>query len=125
MVKRQINDFPVVDSDGKESVLVVLVGDSEEVGLFACQFGQIGRVHSLLVELSLFRGQLRLFLLILKILQPVVLQFQLLESLGVLSGSIEINGGIGGVPVDELGLNFGDEVVLGDQAVLKVDHGCA
>jgi len=39
VVEWQVDDFSVIDSNGEKSVLIVLVGDSEEIGLFAGQFG--------------------------------------------------------------------------------------
>ena len=39
VVERQVDDLSVIDADSEEGVFVVVVGDGEEVGLFAGQLG--------------------------------------------------------------------------------------
>lgn len=51
MIKGQVDDFSVIDAEGEEGVLVILVGHLEEIALLGRQLHQHSWVRGFLLEI--------------------------------------------------------------------------
>lgn len=123
VVERQVNYLPVVDSDRENRVLLILVSYLEDVGALPRQHREVGRVGSLLLEVCLLGGYHGSSLFVLQVIKGKILQFEFLKTFRVGGGGKEVDGGAARVPIDKFGLLLGNQIVLGDQTVLQVDHG--
>lgn len=76
MVEGQVDDFPVVDAQSEEGVLVILVGHFEVVALLGWQLHQHSRIGCFLLEVRLLGAHRNHTVLIFRVVQGKHLHIQ-------------------------------------------------
>ncbi len=122
MIKGKVNDLSVIDSNRKDRVFIVLVDDLENVGRLGWQHSEVSGVGCFFLKVILLWFDSGNFIFVFKVVQRIVLNFEFSEALDVGSGGIQIDRRVAWVFIDELGFFLGDQVILGDQAILKVNN---
>lgn len=102
VVEGEVDDLPIVDAQCIQDVLVVVVGDLEEIGLLGGEQHEQSWIWGLLLEVWLLGGHRDDAVLVLGVIKSKHLDVEFVE-LGSLRGSdMKVDGGVSWVQIHEL-----------------------
>jgi len=103
----------------------VLVGDSEEIVLFCWQQCEMSGVYCLFLEVWFLRSDLLSSILVFLVVHHIIFYFQIFKTFDIGGRCVEVNGSHDWIFEDEFSFFFGNQTILGDQTILKINYWCS